>query len=115
MLTTFRRDGSGVATTVGYGIAGDRLFFMTQPGTHKVARLGRNPHCTIAASTLRGKVVGPAQPGVARVLRGVEADEAAALITARNRLAWAFLLRLARRRHQEWILYEVTSEALGSA
>ncbi len=113
MLTTYRRDGSGVSTPVGYGVAEDRLYFMTQPGTHKVGRLARNPRCTLAASTLRGAVKGPARPGVARVLEGPEADQAVRLITAHNRVAWFFLLRGARRQGRSWTIFEVTPATTG--
>ena len=75
MLTTYRRDGRSVATPVGYGIDGATLYFMTDPGTGKVKRLRHTATVTLAASTLRGAVKGPAVTGVATEITGAEADQ----------------------------------------
>ena len=55
-LTSFKRDGTGVPTPVGFGVAGEELYFMTNEQSWKVKRLSRNPRVAVAARTLRGTV-----------------------------------------------------------
>ena len=107
MVTTFRRDGRPVSTPVGYGVEGDRLYFMTQPGAGKAKRIRHTARVTVAASTLRGRVTGPAYEGTAALLTGAEARHAQKLITSTNRLAWTMLLRGPRRDLDSWAVYEV--------
>ncbi|HEY5980355.1 MAG TPA: PPOX class F420-dependent oxidoreductase [Microlunatus sp.] len=111
MLTTCRRDGRAVATPVGYGIDGPTLYFMTDPGTGKVKRLRHTAAVTLAASTLRGAVKGPALAGVATEVTGAEAERGRRQITATNRLAWFLLLRKARRAGWDWVVYAVRRDA----
>lgn len=112
MVTTFRRDGRPVPTPVGYGVEGDRLFFMTQPDAGKAKRLRHTPRVTVAASTLRGRVTGPQIEGTAKVLAGPEARHAQKLITSTNRLAWKMLLRGPRRDLDTWAVYEIRPTTL---
>ena len=114
MLTTYRRDGRPVATPVGYGIDGPTLYFMTDPGTGKVQRLRHTATVTLAASTLRGAVQGPAVSGVALEITGAEADQGRRHITSTNRLAWFFLQRKARRAGWDWVVYGVRRDHRGS-
>ena len=107
MLTTYRRDGRSVATPVGYGIDGSTLYFTTDPGTGTVKRLRHTPTVTLAASTLRGAVKGPAVTGMATEISGTEADQGRRHITSTNRLAWFFLQRKARRAGWDWVVYAV--------
>jgi PPOX class probable F420-dependent enzyme len=107
MITTFKRDGTGVPTPVGFGVAGEELYFMTNEQSWKVKRLSRNPRVAVAASTLRGMVTGPTLKGLARPLAGAEADAARTKITEHNRLAWFLLLRRARRKGTTWQAYAV--------
>jgi len=107
MLTTYRRDGRSVATPVGFGIDGHTLYFMTDPSTGKVKRLRHTATVTLAASTLRGAVKGPAVTGVASELTGAEVDRGRRRITSTNRLAWFFLQRKARRAGWDWVVYAV--------
>jgi PPOX class probable F420-dependent enzyme len=76
-LTTFRRDGRGVATPVWFALDGDRLVVMTMRTTGKVKRIRHNPQVTVAACTGSGKVKGPAIPATATILppeAGAQAD-----------------------------------------
>lgn len=114
MLTTYRRDGRAVATPVGYGIEGSVLYFMTDPGAGKVKRLRHTPSVSLAASTLRGEVKGPAVAGVATRVTGAEAEHGRRRITATNRVAWFFLLRRARRAGRDWAVYAVRRDDVGA-
>jgi uncharacterized protein len=110
MLTTCRRDGRAVATPVGYGIDGSTLYVMTDARTGKVKRLRHTPTVSLAASTLRGAVKGPAVNGVATQLAADEAARGRRHITSTNRLAWFFLLRKARRAGRDRVVYAVRRE-----
>ena len=111
MLTTYRRDGRSVATPVGYGIEGSTLYFMTDSDAGKVKRLRHTPSVTLAASTLRGRVTGPAVAGVATRVTGAEAERGRRRITATNRVAWFFLMRRARRAGRDWAVYAVRRDS----
>ena len=80
---------------------------MSDPGTGKVKRLRHTPTVKVAASTLRGQVMGPDLGGVAVAITGAEADRGRRHITATNRLAWFFLQRKARRAGWDWVVYAV--------
>ena len=59
LLTTYKRDGTPVETPVSIAFAGDRAFFRSYDKAWKTKRLRNNPEVEVAASTLRGKPVGP--------------------------------------------------------
>ncbi len=107
-LTTYRRDGSPVATAVWFVAQDDRGYFMTTAGTAKVRRLRRDPRVTIASSGVRGGVKGPAMNGHARMLDGSEEDLGRRAIRARYgwqaALVAFVVVRLQRRRQ---LYYEV--------
>lgn len=68
VLTTYRRDSTPVATPVHIAVDGDRAFVRTYDTAGKYKRIRHNPAVTIAPSTVRGKVTGPAVHARARVL-----------------------------------------------
>ena len=55
-LTTFRTDGSPVATPVWLARQGDALVVVTDPGSGKVKRLRNNPSVLISPCDMRGRV-----------------------------------------------------------
>jgi PPOX class probable F420-dependent enzyme len=108
-LSTYRRDGSPVATTVWFVVQDGRGYFMTTVGTAKVRRLGRDPRVTIAPSGVRGGIRGRSVEGRARLLD--EAEEDLGRLVIRTRYGWqaalvAFVARLRRRRQ---VYYEVVA------
>lgn len=78
LLTTFRRNGDPVPTPVWFALDGDRLVLSTEDPSGKVKRLREDPSVLVAPCTVRGRPLGPAVPGVARVLAAHEADQAEA-------------------------------------
>lgn len=69
LLTTFRRDGTGVPTAVWVvPLDGGEIGVWTQAGTGKVKRVRRSGEVTVAACDRRGTPQGPAVPGTARIL-----------------------------------------------
>jgi PPOX class probable F420-dependent enzyme len=57
-LTTFRRDGTGVTTTVWFARDGDRVYIMTMVSAGKVKRLRNNPSARLGPSDRAGKPLG---------------------------------------------------------
>jgi uncharacterized protein len=97
LLTTYRRDGTPVATPVSLAVAGDRGY-VRSPGTAwKVKRIRRDPRVQIAPCTVRGRPTGPALPAVARRLEGDEARRAARALRRRHPLLQGVLVPLAHR------------------
>jgi uncharacterized protein len=84
-MTTYRRDGTAVATPVWFVQEGDRLLVRTGAASGKVKRIHRNPAVQVATCTARGRLRGQQVSGVARVLPGPEADAALGLITRKYR------------------------------
>jgi uncharacterized protein len=89
-LTTFRKSGAPVGTAIWFAELDGKVVFLTGPKTGKAKRMRRNPQVVLAASTPRGQVKGPEVRGTARLLAGVEADEAHRLLAAK----YGILLRL---------------------
>jgi uncharacterized protein len=84
-VTTYRRDGTALATPVWFVQEGDRLLVRTGAASGKVKRIHRNPAVRVAACTARGRLRGQQASGVAQVLSGSAADAAERLITRKYR------------------------------
>jgi uncharacterized protein len=97
LLTSYKRDGTPVATPVSLAFDGDRAFFRTWDGAWKTRRLRNNPHVEVAPSTFRGKARGPAVPSRATLLAGTDADVAARALARRHRLLQGIAVPLAHR------------------
>jgi uncharacterized protein len=67
-ITTFRADGSPVATPVWIVAHGSLLYVWTGAHSGKEKRIRRNPEVTLAPCTFRGEVTGPAVPARAQVV-----------------------------------------------
>ena len=59
LLTTFRKDGTPVATPVWFVIHDGELHTTTLENAGKVKRIRNNPRVTVAACTVRGTPIGP--------------------------------------------------------
>jgi uncharacterized protein len=80
LLTSFRRNGTGVGTPVGTVASGGKLYFMTAAETWKARRLAHDPRVTLAPGTRKGDAPGPAIEGTARRLSAEEAKRARDLL-----------------------------------
>ncbi|MGI5215664.1 PPOX class F420-dependent oxidoreductase [Plantactinospora sp. CA-290183] len=87
-LTTYRRDGTGVATPVWHVLDGGELFIVSEAGAWKVKRIRNNSQVMVTVCDLRGKIApgAPSAEGTARLL-----DEAGTA-TARSLLARKYVL-----------------------
>lgn len=82
VLTTFRRDGTAVATPVWPVAVGERLYVVTGSTAGKLKRIRHTPRVSVAPSTQRGKVLGGTVEGRARIL---DQEEGAPFARARLR------------------------------
>ena len=67
-LTSYKRDGTAVATPVWFVVDDGRLLVMTDPQSFKVKRIRRNPDVTIAPCTATGRLRSDPVPGRAELL-----------------------------------------------
>lgn len=79
-LTTYRKNGQPVVTTVWFAHEGDRIVGTTQAQAGKIKRMRGTPQVHIAPSTFDGKVLGEALSGAGRVLSAEEAPIAEAAL-----------------------------------
>jgi PPOX class probable F420-dependent enzyme len=77
LVVTYKRSGEGVPTPVWFGVDDEgRLHFRTYAVSVKVKRIRNHPRVRIAPCTARGKPLGPAAEGTARVLGDGEEEHA---------------------------------------
>jgi PPOX class probable F420-dependent enzyme len=119
-LTTFRRDGSPVATPVWFVPDGDRLIVWTFADRGKVKRIRTNPQVTVAPCTYRGTPTGDRFAATAQLLPASEGQRVQALLNkkygAMKRLYDAVnaMQGLIHRRRSLPVYLEVTAVAGGS-
>jgi uncharacterized protein len=85
-LTTFRKDGTPVATPVWHTVAGDHIYVGTTAHSGKVKRIRREGRVTIAPATRKGEAAGAAMEARARILSPGEAAIARQALRGRNGL-----------------------------
>ena len=91
-VTTFRRDGTPIATPMGPIFEEGRLYFFTPTQSGKMKRIRRNPRVEVAPCTMRGQVKGAKVLGIARILTGEDDDR----LQAAFRRKWGLPFRLTR-------------------
>ena len=97
LLTTYKRDGTAVATPVSLAFDGERAYFRSYDKAWKTKRLRHNPAVQAAPATLRGKPTGPAIRARATQLDGEQARVAARALARRHRVLQAILVPAAHR------------------
>lgn len=89
-LTTYRKDGTGVATPVWHAVDGGELFIWTNPDTWKVKRIRNNSHVVVTACDLRGRTV-PGAATAAGTARLLDKEQTAAVRQLLSRkYTWQF-------------------------
>ncbi|MFI9558701.1 PPOX class F420-dependent oxidoreductase [Nonomuraea endophytica] len=73
-VTSYKRDGTAVATPVWCARDGEAVVIWTVADSWKVKRIRANPRVTVAPCDLRGKVSGPAVDGKAEILPAGESE-----------------------------------------
>jgi PPOX class probable F420-dependent enzyme len=98
-LTTYRKDGSAVPTTVWFAIKDGRLLMRTDSESYKVKRMRANPSVTVAPSTARGEVKGDAHPGEAKELGADDGREISRIYLRRYPIGYTFEIGVLRPLH----------------
>lgn len=112
LLTTYKRDGTAVATPVTIAVDGDRAYVRTWDSAWKAKRMRNNPAVLVAPSTMRGRVRGEAIGARSRLLDGEEAERAARAIASRQPILQGVLVPLMHRLMRYRTLhYELTPDA----
>ncbi|KUO20377.1 PPOX class F420-dependent oxidoreductase [Streptomyces dysideae] len=75
LLTSHKRDGTGVGTPVSLAVEGDHAYFRSPGNAGKVKRLRNNPEVELAPSTARGAPTGPEIHARARLLEHGSAED----------------------------------------
>jgi uncharacterized protein len=100
-VTSFKRDGTGVATPVWFVSDGRRLYALTDLRSAKVRRMRRDPRVLIASCRVNGKLRGEPVPARAEVLTDrAEMDRVQQLLIARYKISYRLVMlvyRLGRR------------------
>lgn len=100
-VTSFKRDGTGVATPVWSISDGTRLFAFTDLHSPKVWRIRRNPHVLIAPCRVNGALRGEPIPGHAEVLtEEADMERVQRLLLNRYKISYRVVMlfyRLGRR------------------
>jgi len=102
-LTTYRKDGTGVATPVWHVMNGDELLIVSEATAWKVKRIRRNSHVVIAVCNARGRIApgAPTAEGTARLLDEAGTQTGRALLARKYAMSrignwFARILRLRR-------------------
>ena len=85
-LTSFRRDGSGVATPMWFVADNGQLVVETDADSYKVKRIRRDPHVRIAVCDARGRLRGEAFDAEATVLPDIERERVERLLARKYRV-----------------------------
>lgn len=103
-LTTYRKDGTGVATPVWHVVNGGELLVVSEADAWKVKRIRNNSHVVVTVCDFRGKIApgAPSAEGTARLLDEADTQTVRALLARKYVLSrwgnWlAKVLHLRRR------------------
>jgi PPOX class probable F420-dependent enzyme len=96
-VTSFKRDGAGVATPVWFVSDGRRLFALTDLHSAKIRRIRRNPHVLIAPCRADGKLRSEPLPARAEVLTATpELERVQKLLMERYKLSYRIVMLIYR-------------------
>ena len=117
-LTTFRKDGTPVATPVWVLPAAGGAAVWTVSDSWKVKRVRNNPRVTVAACDVRGNLRGDAVEGRARLGDEAERDHFAGVLARKYKMLGVFgtlRYRLLGKRQRERITVIIVEPALEGA
>jgi PPOX class probable F420-dependent enzyme len=90
-ITSYRRDGTGVATPVWFVTEDDQLLVMAAIGSGKIKRIRRNPFVTVAACSARGRLRGRPVAARAELLPSTEVERVKRLMGRKYRFDLLFI------------------------
>ena len=85
-ITSFKRNGSGVATPVWFVEEAGRLLVQTDADSGKVKRIRRNPQVLVAPCTATGRLLADPVPARAEFLPEAEVGRVGRLLAAKYRI-----------------------------
>ena len=85
-ITSFKRDGTGVATPVWFVQEDGRLLVQTDATSGKVKRIRRNPQVLVGPCTATGRLLADPVPAQAELLGDAELGRVERLIAAKYRI-----------------------------
>lgn len=117
-LTTYRRSGKAVPTTVWFALVEDRAYVFTELHTGKVKRVRNDPRVTLAPSNFRGRPRGEVVDAAARNMD--EAERGVADRVLREKYGWQYrvywtVMRLLRRPPLEHVYLDLRPREDGAA
>ena len=109
-LTTFRKDGTPVATPVWVARDGETLVVTTERSSGKAKRLRNSSNVLLAPCDMRGKLTGDAVDGTAELLDDAGTERVSKLIGERYGLQFKliYLVEKVRRRARNSIGIRIT-------
>jgi PPOX class probable F420-dependent enzyme len=100
-VTSFRRDGTGVATPLWFVSDGRRLFALTDLRSAKIRRIRRNPRVLVAPCRVNGKLRSDPVPARAEILTATpDLERVQKLLVERYAISYRLVMlgyRLGRR------------------
>jgi PPOX class probable F420-dependent enzyme len=103
-LTTYRKDGTAVATPVWHVVHGGELFVISEADAWKVKRIRKNSRVVVTVCSLRGRIApgAPSAEGTARLLGDADTETGRTLLARKYAMSrignwFAKALRLRRR------------------
>lgn len=100
-LTTYKKDGTAVATPVWVTRDGDDLVVITDAGSGKAKRIRNNGRVDLAPCDARGRITGPSIGGHARLTDSTGTDRIAAQIKRKYGLQYTAIGLLEKLRRRE--------------
>jgi PPOX class probable F420-dependent enzyme len=100
-LTTFKKDGTAVATPVWVARDGGELVVITDATSGKAKRIRNSGRVVLAPCDMRGKVTGASVDGVASLTNSTETERIAAQIKRKYGLAYTMITLLERLRRRD--------------
>jgi PPOX class probable F420-dependent enzyme len=85
-VTSFKRDGTPIATPVWFLVDGQRILIYTDPESFKAKRIRRNPSVRIAPCNATGKLRGEPAPATAEFLPDDQTEHVMRLIHHKYRV-----------------------------
>jgi uncharacterized protein len=108
LLVTFKRSGEAVPTATWFGLSDEgNVYTHTFADSWKVKRISRDPRVLVAPCDARGKPLGPAIEGRARVLPRAEWERAERAIAANYGLGRKLYMAPTQRRQDAMTYLEI--------
>jgi uncharacterized protein len=95
-VTSFKRDGNGVATPVWFVVEDGRLLFQTDPDSFKMRRIRRDPAVTVAPCSASGRAKAAPVRGRAQIVPAEEFAHVEQLLARKYRVDRILILPVYR-------------------